>query len=325
MALDDVVKNAFAGISTDFNLGQQVYNAVISAISDALQAAVKQIDMQLDPKINKSLRYTIEGFNINSTKDNINPSQLYSDMINIYKQNIFGDSIFSNIYLLSTLYIRALKKLGYSDPITGRKEIATRQERENAQNIANIIGELLAESLYRYYNSIGRNVTKSEIMVNLDKYASALYGAYSGVINQIGSYIISKTPNISLLESSIRLMSTLDGMFMSSIEGFISTMYSKLPIPEAISPILNALGQRGFYNNIFEEMYRKVGSYIVQGSQQPQQQNKLVVPQPVQQANQPYIQQPSPMQQVSQPQQNQQQIKQPVQTLPPQPHVIRPQ
>jgi hypothetical protein len=306
MALDDVVRNAFNGLSTDPNLGQQVYNAIIGSITDAVQVAAKQIDTQLDPKVNKSLKYTIEGFSINSIKDNIDPSQLYRDMINIYRQNIFGNNQLSNIYLLSALYIRALKKLGSPDPITGRREYIgiTRQERENAQNIANITRDLLAESLYQYYKSIGKNVTMSEIMANIDKYASAFYSAYMGVINQIGSYILSKTPNISLLESSTSLMSMLNEMFISSIEGLISTMYSKLPIPEAISPILNALGQRGFYNNIFEEISRKIGYYIGQGLQQ----------------NQPAGQQPVPMQQVNQLQQNQQQGQQV-----PSPHRIMPQ
>ncbi|MFP3317307.1 MAG: hypothetical protein RXN79_02785 [Candidatus Nanopusillus sp.] len=316
MALDDVVKNAFAQLSTDTSLGQQVYNAVISSLSDTLQATTKQIEMQLDPKVNKSLRYTIEGFNINSTKDGIDPSHLYKDMGNIYKQNIFGNSTFSNISLLSTLYIRGLKKLGYPDPITGKREYATRQERENAQNITSITGELLAESLYQYYNSIGKNVTKSDIMANLDKYASTLYGAYSGVTNQIGSYIISKTPNISLLESSTRLMSTLNETFLSTIEGSIYSMYSKLQIPEAVALILGKLGQIGLYNNTFDEMYRKIGSYIGQGLKQ--QQNQPAVPQPVQQVNQPNIQQS--VQQANQPRQNQQ--NQLVQV--PQPHVIRP-
>ncbi|MFP3284368.1 MAG: hypothetical protein RXO65_02905 [Candidatus Nanopusillus acidilobi] len=273
MALDDVVKSAFNQLSTDTSLGQKVYNAVISSLSDALQATAKQIELQLDPKVNKSLKYTIEGFNINSTKDGIDPSQLYKDMGNIYKQNIFGNSTFSNISLLSTLYIRGLKKLGYPDPITGKREIAPRQERENAQNIINITGELLAKSLYNYYNSIGKNVTESEIMANLDKYASTLYGAYSGVTNLIGSYIISKTPNISLLESSTRLMSTLNETFLSTIEGSIYTMYSKLQIPEAVALILDKLGQIGLYNNIFNEMYGKIGGYIGQGlKQQPPQQ-----------------------------------------------------
>jgi hypothetical protein len=284
MALDDVVKNAFNQLSTDASLGQQVYNAVISSLSDTLQATAKQIEMQLDPKVNKSLKYTIEGFNINSTKDGIDPLQLYNDMGNIYKQNIFGNSAFSNISLLSTLYIRGLKKLGYPDPITGKREFATRQERENAQNIANITGELLVKSLYQYYNSIGKNVTESEIMANLDKYASTLYGTYSGVTNQIGSYIISKTPNISLLESSTRLMSTLNEMFLSTIEGSIYTMNSKLPIPEAVALILNKLGQIGLYNNIFNEMYKKIGSYIGQALQQPPQQ---AAQQPAGQGNQP--------------------------------------
>ncbi|AMD29948.1 hypothetical protein Nps_02690 [Candidatus Nanopusillus acidilobi] len=284
MALDDVVKSAFNQLSTDDNLRKDVYNAVISSLSDTLQATAKQIEMQLDPKVNKSLKYTIEGFNINSTKDGIDPSQLYKDMGNIYKQNIFGNSTFSNISLLSTLYIRGLKKLGYPDPITGKREYATRQERENAQNIANIIAELLPESLSQYYNSIGKNVTKSEIMANLDKYASTLYGAYSGVTNLIGSYIISKTPNISLLESSTRLMSTLNETFLSTMEGSIYSMYSKVQIPEAVALILNKLGQIGLYNNTFNEMYKKIGSYIGQALQQPPQQ---AAQQPAGQGNQP--------------------------------------
>jgi hypothetical protein len=342
MALDDVVKNAFAGISTDASLGQQVYNAIINSISDTLQATAKHVDTQLDPRINKSLKYTIEGFNVNSARENINPSQLYSDMANIYRQNIFGNGSFSNILLLSALYMRALKKLGYPDPITGKREIATRQERESAQNIANIIGGLLANSLYQYYQSIGKNVTESEIMTNLDKYTSVLYGAYSGVINQIGSYIIFKTPNISLLESSTRLITTLDGVYMSSIEGLISAMYSRLPIPEAVSPILNALGQKGFYNSIFDEIYRKIGYYISQGlqpinkpnvQQPPQQAGQQLAPQPGgqqgQQGNQSNVQQPpqppasqqSPSQQQQAPQGGQlaNQFRQP-----PGPYVLRP-
>ena len=319
MALDDVVKNAFNGLSTDPNLGQQVYDAIINSLNDTLQAAVKQIDTQLDPKVNKSLKYTIEGFSINSIKGNIDPSQLYKDMINIYRQNIFGNNQLSNIYLLSALYIRALKKLGSPDPITGRREYIgiTRQERENAQNIANITRDLLAESLYQYYKSIFKNVTMSEIMANIDKYASAFYSAYMGVINQIGSYILSKTPNISLLESSTSLMSMLNEMFISSIEGLISTMYSKLQIPEAISQILNALGQRGFYNNIFEEISRKIDYYIGQGLQQ----NQPVGQQQGQPGNQPNPQSPqqNPVVQVPppnriQPQKNQQNNQQGKQT-----------
>jgi len=307
MALDDVVKNAFNQLSTDTSLGQQVYNAVISSLSDTLQATAKQIEMQLDPNVNKSLKYTIEGFNINSTKDGIDPSQLYKDMGNIYKQNIFGNSAFSNISLLSTLYIRGLKKLGYPDPITGKREIATRQERENAQNITNITGELLAKSLYQHYNLIGKNVTESEIMANLDKYASTLYGAYSGVTNLIGSYIISKTPNISLLESSTRLMSTLNETFLSTMEGSIYTMYSKVQIPEAVALILNKLGQIGFYNNTFNEMYGKIGSYIGQGLKQ----------QPPQQVGQQQGGQPGNQPNPQSPQQNPQPQNQVVQVPPP--------
>ena len=311
MALDDVVKNAFGQLSNDTSLGQELYNTIISSLNDTLQVTAKQMEMQLDPKVNKGLKYTIEGFSINSTRDNMNPSQLYSDMVNIYKQNIFGNSTFSNIYLLSTLYIRGLKKLGYPDPITGRKEYATRQERENAQNIVNITGELLAESLSQYYQSIGKNVTKSDIMANIDKFASTLYGAYSAVPSLIGYYMITKTPNISLLESSTRLMSTLNETFLSTIEGSVYSIYSKLQIPEAVALILGKLGQIGLYNGIFDEMYKKIGSYIGQGLQQPpqqagQHQRGQQGNQPQQPPQPPANQQPVPQhQQAPQPQQNQ--------------------
>jgi hypothetical protein len=332
MALDDVFKYAFANLSTDTSLGQQVYNAIISSLNDTLQATAKQIEMQLDPKVNKALKYAIEGFNINSTKDNMNPLQLYSDMINIYKQNVFGnstnsaDKLFSSMALLSTMYIRGLKKLGNPDPITGRKEYANRQEREYAQNIVSIITELLPRLASEYYRSIGKNVTEQEIMANLDKFASALYGAHSGVINQIGSYIISKTPNISLLESSTRLMSTLNEMFLSAIESSMYSIYSKLQIPEAVALIWGKLSQIGLYNNTLDEMYRKIGSYIGQGLNQ--QQNQPVVPQPVQ--NQPMqpkrIGPNSPLQPLAkqQPAPQQQRANQPQQNQVPYPHRITP-
>jgi hypothetical protein len=138
MALDTIVKNAINRLSMDNDLGLRVYRAVMKELGKALQYTAQQIDMQLDPEVNESLRYMIEGFNINSIRENIDPSQLYRDMVNIYKQNILANDQISNIYLLSVLYIRALKKLGYPDPITGRREgtAVTRQEREVAQNIA---------------------------------------------------------------------------------------------------------------------------------------------------------------------------------------------
>ena len=304
MALDTIVKNAINRLSMDNDLGLRVYRATMKELGKALRYTSEQIDMQLNPEVNESLQYMIEGFSINSTKDSIDPSQLYSDMVNIYKQNLFGNDKLANIYMLSALYIRALKKLGNPDPITGRREgtVVTRQEREVAQNIANTAKNLLAESLYNYY---GGRVTMAEIMANTDRYASVFYGAYRGVINQIESYILTKTPNISLLESSTRLMSTIDEMSISSIEGIISAIYPNLRIPEAVSLILDALGQIGFYKSIFEEISGEIGYYIGQGLKQQQ--------------NQPAGQQPN----TQLPQQNllvgQQQGGQSPQVQPPQP------
>jgi NRPS condensation-like uncharacterized protein len=126
-------------------------------------------------------------------------------------------------------------------------------------------------------------------------------------------------------------MSTLDGMYISSIQGLISTLYSKLPIPEALSPILNALGQKEVYNNIFDEMTRKIRNYIGQQVNQPNMQQPVPVPiqqnqpvaQPIQQVNQPNI---LPQQLGNQLQQNQQnnQFQQQFQLMVPFPHVIRP-
>jgi len=330
MALDEVVKSGLIGLSMDTNLGQQVYTATINALANAAAAFMQQFSIQLDPNINKSLGYIINGFNIYSARNNINSLQLYTDMVNMYKQNILQNNA-SNIHLLSRLLIENYKKLGYPDPITGKREYATRQERETAQNIANMIGELLGQTLTQYYNSIGRtDVTMSQIMMNINEYASALYGAYMGTINQIGAHIILLTPDISLLKSATGLMSTLDSMYISSIQGLMSTLYSKLPIPEALSLILNAMGQKRVYNNIFDEMTGKIRNYIGQQVNQPNMQQPAPVPiqqnqpvaQPVQQVNQPNI---LPQQPVNQLQQNQQnnQFQQQFQLIVPSPHVIR--
>jgi hypothetical protein len=109
-------------------------------------------------------------------------------------------------------------------------------------------------------------------------------------------------------------MSTLNETFLSTIEGSIYSMYSKVQIPEAVALILGKLGQVGFYNSTFDEMYKKIGSYIGQGLKQ--QQNQPAISQPSQP---PAGQQPAPQQQqANQLQQNQQN------QLVPQPHVIRP-
>jgi hypothetical protein len=308
MALEALIGKYMDQISKDTNLGQQIYNKLINSINEALGSTVRQIDMQLDPKFNKALKYIIGGFTISSTKDGINPSQLYGEMVNIYKQNLFGNDQLANIYMLSALYIRALKKLGYPDPVTGKKEYTNiaRQERENVQNIVNMVGDLLAKSLHEYYKSIGKDVTEEEIAANLYVYASAFYSEYAGIINKVRSYITSKTPNVTLLESTTRLMSTLDDIFMSSIESLIYTMYSKVQIPGVVSLILNSWGQYGFYRNWFDIVSSRIGGYVSPRLQQPLQP--------------PASQQPAPQQQQA-PQggQSANQFRQP-----PGPHVLKP-
>jgi len=285
MALEDLIGKYMDQMSKDPNLGQQIYGELTNSINEALGFTVRQTDMQLDPKLNKALKRAIGWFTTSSTKYGKDPSQLYGEIVNIYKQNLFGNEELSNIYMLSILYIRALKKLGYPDPITGKKEYTTRQERENAQNIANIIGDLLAKSLYEYYKSKKENkdVTEEEIAANLHEYASEFYGDYAGIINKIGSYILSEKYSITLKNSATRLMSILDDIFISSIENLISTMYSNVKSPGVISLILNSWGQYGFYRDWFDMMSSTISGYVSSRPQQP--------PQP------PASQQPAPQQQ----------------------------
>ncbi len=295
-------------ISKDPNLAQRIGSELINTINEALGFTVRQIDMQSDPKFNKSLKRAIGGFTVSSTKNGINPSQLYGEMVNIYKQILFGNDKLANIYMLSVLYIRTLKKLGYPDPITGKREYATRQERENAQNTINIIEDLLVKSLYEYFKEENKDVTEEEIAANLYEFASTFYGEYVGIINKIGSYIYSekKKHDVTLKNSATRLMSILDEIYISSIESLISTMYSKAQSPGAISLILNSWGQYGFYKSWFDMVSSKIGGYVSPGPQQPLQS--------------PAGQQPAPQQQQA-PQggQSANQFRQP-----PGPYVLRP-
>jgi len=323
MALDYTINNAFIELRKDANLAKQVQDAIMDDLNKALQVATKEVDEKLlDLRVNESLDKVIGGFNIYANRDNEKPSQLYWSMVNEVKQKIFGDNMLTNIYILSALYIRNLKRLGYPDPINNAKEYATAEDRRKAQYMINIIGKLLEESLYQYYTSIGKNITKEEISVNIAKLASGFYGEYVGAIKGIESFIQKRTPNMLLKDFATELIKELDNIFMISLEGspssypikingLISTMYSVVSSPKAISTILNALGQSGFYSSIFDEIARKIGYYIDQGLKQ--QQNQPAVPQP-------NIQQLAPMQKANQLQQNQQQGQQV-----PSPQVIRPQ
>jgi len=306
MALEALIEKYMDQMRKDANLGQQIYKELINSINEALGFTVRQIDRQLDSKLNKALKYTIGGFTTSSNKDGIDPSQLYGEIVNTYKQSLFENEKLANIYMLSVLYIRALKKLGYPDPITGKREIATRQERENAQNIVKMVGDLLAKSLHEYYKSIGKDVTEEEIAANLDVYASMFYSQYAGIINKIRSYILSKTPNITLLESATRLMSTLDNIFISSIESLISAMYSEVKSPGVVSLILNSWGQYGFYRDWFDIVSGTIGGYV---SPRPQQLSQPPASQ------QPALQQ----QQAPQGEQSTNQFRQP-----PGPYVLKP-
>jgi len=329
MALEALIGTYMNQMNNDPDLARRIGSELINTINQALGFTVRQVDMQLDPELNKSLKRAIGGFTTSSTKNGINPSQLYIEMENIYKQTLFGNNKSANIYMLSVLYIRALKKLGYPDPINGKREYATRQERESAQNIVNIIGDLLAKSLYEHFKEENKDVTEEEIAANLYEYASTFYGEYVGIINKIGSYIYSekKKHDVTLKNSATRLMSILDDIFMSSMESLISTMYSTARSPGAISLILNSWGQYGFYKAWFDMMSGRIAGYISLGPRQPPQQADQH--QGGQQVNQSNIQQPPQLPASQQPDPQQQQAPQGGQSAnqfrqPPCPHVLGP-
>jgi len=314
MALDALITTYMHQINEDPNLVQRIGSELVNTINQDLRLTARQIDIQSDPELNKSLKRANRWFTTSSTKNGINPSQLYEEIANIYKQTLFGNNKLADIHMLSVLYIRTLKKLGYPDPITGKREYATRKEREDAQNIINIIEDLLIKSLYEYFKEENKDVTEEEIAANLYEYASTFYGRYFGILSKIGShiYLEKKKHDVTLKNSATSLMSILDNIFMSSIERLIYTMYSKAQSPGAISLILNSWGQYGFYKSWFDELSSKIGGYVSPGPQQPSQQASQqsapqLVSQQGQRDNQPNVQQPPqpPASQQSPPQQQQ--------------------
>jgi len=321
--------NRLKGLTTN-NIVKESLDGDINTYSEiigAMKEVSHQFEGQLDPKVNKDLRYMLENFVSKALKDNDNPSQLYRIISDKYHQEIFNDPD-SLIILLSKIYWENLKILGERDPITGQRYYnVSREARENAAKIKNIIEELLGEALYRHWLSMGKKVTKGEIMANLAQYALPFYEAWEGAKGKIKKEVARLTPNVEVQNAVERLVMELENSYLSLIQGLIVAAYNKRSAPEHIIPVLRYLGGKDFFKNVFNEMYNEIGNYI--NYLQPQiaqylQQNQPVGQQQGQQANQPNIQQP--MQQANQLQQNQQHNPQPqnqvVQVLPP--HRITP-
>jgi len=320
MALDQVLQNAAAGLSTNNQLQQQIGAAVINNLTPELFATVSQIETQLlNPTVNTQLGDAIHGVVANSSKYGLDSLQWYNQLVTIYSQPMFGYGLGNSnlayaIYQLSSIYVNLQKSRD-----------------RNAQIYKNIVGNVLAETLYYYYQSIGLNPSKQLIRAYIDQFANTFNGGHIAALNLVQSTAQLRTWDPLFALSSSTLISTLDGVFMSTIQNLTNTMYSKVQIPEVVALILNEFGQKGLYNNMFDYIFnRKIGGYIAQlqqqfqqpAGQQPQQphgQNLPLVPAGARgQGNNPLGQQ---AQQANQPRQNQQ--NQLVQV--PQPHVIRPQ
>jgi hypothetical protein len=303
--LKGLTTNRFIQDSLDGNI--ETYSEIMGAMKGVSQ----QFGGQLDPKVNKDLGYVLENFVSKALKDNDNPSQLYRIISDKYHQEIFNDPD-SLIILLSKIYWEALKILGNPDPITGQKYYnVDRRAREDAAKIKGIVEELLGEALYRHWLSMGKKITKGEVMANLAQYARPYYGAWEGVKGKIEKEVERLTPNVEVQNAVTRLVMEVENSYLSFIQGSILAAYNKRSAPEHIIPVLRYLSDKGFFKNVFNEMYNEIGNYINQ--LQPQIVQYLQLNQPAgQQQGQPGNQ-PNPQS----PQQNPQSQNPIVQVPPP--------
>jgi len=311
-----------------------------SEIMGGIKGSSNGFEKQLNPEVNKDLRYNLENFLSKALKGNKNPSQLYGKILDAYNQEIFSRKDAVNVILLSKIYMDAVNILNNINPITKQKNYASREERENAAKTIFIVKELLGEALYKYWSSMGEKIDKAEIMTKLTKYASPFYGIWEGVKGKIENEIGVLTLNDELKDAVNDLVMELDKNYLSFIQKSILAAYDKRSAPEHIINVLKSLSGKDLFKNVFSEMYNEIGNYINQlqpqiaqylqlnppAGQQPNaqlpQQNLLVGQQQGQQVNQPQQTPQPPANQ--QPALQQQQAPQ-VQNQPntPQPKVIK--
>ena len=262
MALDQVLQNAAAGLSANNQLQQQIGAALTAVLIPELVTAVSQIETQsLNPNVNTQLGDAIYGVVSGAAKYGLNPQKWYNQLVRIYRQPMFGyglgnGNLLYAVYLLSSLYVNYQKSRDRNAPI-----------------YRNIYENLLVETLYYYYKSIGLNPSKQLIRAYIDQFANGFNGGHMGALNLVYSTALSRTWDPLFAMSSSTLISTLDSVFTSTMQSLTNAMYSKVQVPQIVSLILNELGQNGLYNNMFDYIFnRKINGYIGQALQQSPQQ-----------------------------------------------------
>ena len=282
--------NKLKGLTTNDLVKESLdgYIKTYSEIMGGMKEVSYQFEGQLNPEHNNELRYGLENFVSKILKDNGDPSQLYGKILDAYNQEIFSKGDEALVMLLSKIYWEALKILGNPDPITGQKYYnVSREAKENAAKIKGIVEELLGEALYRHWLSMGKKITKAEVMDNLVQYSASLYKAWEGVKGRIESDINWLTPNIEVQDAVKKLVMELENSYLSFIQGSIVAAYNKRPAPEHIIPVLKYLSGKDFFKNLFGEIYNEIGNYI--NKLQPQIAQNLQLNQP---AGQQHQQQP---------------------------------
>jgi hypothetical protein len=271
-----------------------------SEIIGGMQEFSYRFEGQLNPKVNKRLRRVLGNFVRKALRDNENPSQLYEKILDVYNQEVFSKGDEALVILLSKIYWEALKTLGNPDPITGQKYYASRQDKENALKIIDVVEELLGKALHKYWLARGKDIDIDEIMDNLKEQARPFYAMWEAVKSKIESL----TPYDSVKYAFNKLVIGLENNYILFIQGLIVSAYDKRSAPEHIRNVLEYLISKDFFKNVFNEMYNEIGNYIKQLQPTNQQYR--------QQADQPNIQQL--VQQPSQPPANQQPVLQQQQT-----------
>nr|MCG2867910.1 hypothetical protein [Candidatus Nanopusillus sp.] len=277
MALDKVLQNAAAGLQSNNQLQQQIGAALINALMPELVATVNQIDTQLlNPTVNTQLGDAIYGFVSGAAKYGLDPQKWYNQIVGIYSQPMFGYGLGNGnlayaVYQLSSLYVNLQKSRD-----------------RNAQIYRNIVGNVLVDTLYDYYKSIGQNPSKQLIRAYIDHFANTFNGGHMGALSVVQSTAQLMTSDPLFVLSSSTLISTLDSVLMYTVQNLTNTMYSKVQIPSVIELMLEEIVQNGLYNRMFDYIFNnKIKGYIGQALQQLPQPGQQPAGQGGQPGNQP--------------------------------------
>jgi len=251
-----------------------------SEIIGGMQEFSYPFEGRLNPKVNKRLRRVLGNFVRKALRNNENSSQLYGKILDIYNQEVFNKGDEALVILLSKIYWEALKALGQPDPITRQKYYASKEDKENAAKIINVVEEMLGEALHKYWLAMGKDIDIDEIMDDLPEQARPFYGKWEGIKSKIESL----TPYDSVRYALNKLVMELENNYLSFIQRSIVAAYDRRSAPEHIRNVLEYLIGKDFFKNVFNEMYNEIGNYINQ--LQPGQPNKQPNIPPQQQANQ---------------------------------------